>query len=151
MDVRAWPAPGALRQGSASGVALGALKAFDCVEVVPKEAFEVGAPNAEGEPAGAPNADAGAAPKAPAGLPNTPGLFPPPNAPPPPKPPENVMLTRTCPDEWEGMGVIVRRKQKNPGVELFTRVIFLLSREDLLITARSLASSSSVCFCRLVL
>ena len=76
------------------------MKAFDCVEVVPKGELEVGAQNAGGQAAGAPNGDAGAAPKDPAGFPNAPGLFPPQNAPPPPKPPENGMLTRTLPDEF---------------------------------------------------
>jgi hypothetical protein len=80
------------------------LKAFGCVVVVPKGELVVEAPNAEGEAAGAPKGDAGAAPKAPAGLPNAPGLLPPPKAPPPPKPPENVMLSGTRAQEV-GRGV----------------------------------------------
>ena len=121
MNVRAWLAPGppivpfppktepcgridAFVPPNGEGDAPGALKAFGCVVVVPKGELVVEAPNAEGEAAGAPKGDAGAAPKAPAGLPNAPGLLPPPKAPPPPKPPENVMLSGTRAQEV-GRGV----------------------------------------------
>ena len=121
MNVRAWLAPGppivpfppntepcgridAFVPPNGEGDAPGALKAFGCVVVVPKGELVVEAPNAEGEAAGAPKGDAGAAPKAPAGLPNAPGLLPPPKAPPPPKPPENVMLSVTRAQEV-GRGV----------------------------------------------
>jgi hypothetical protein len=121
MNVRAWLAPGppivpfppntepcgridAFVPPNGEGDAPGALKAFGCVVVVPNGELVVEAPNAEGEAAGAPKGDAGAAPKAPAGLPNAPGLLPPPKAPPPPKPPENVMLSGTRAQEV-GRGV----------------------------------------------
>lgn len=111
MNVRAWLAPGppivpfppktepcgridVFVPPNGEGDAPGALKAFGCV-LVPKGELVVEAPNAEGETTGAPKGDAGAAPKAPAGLPNAPGLLPPPKAPPPPKPAENVMLSGT--------------------------------------------------------
>ena len=111
MNVRAWLAPGppivpfppktepcgridVFVPPNGEGDAPGALKAFGCV-LVPKGELVVEAPNAEGEATGAPKGDAGAAPKAPAGLPNAPGLLPPPKAPPPPKPAENVMLSGT--------------------------------------------------------
>ena len=119
MNVRAWLAPGppivpfppktepcgridAFVPPNGEGDAPGALKAFGCVVVVPKGELVVEAPNAEGEAAGAPKGDAGAAPKAPAGLPNAPGLLPPPKAPPPPKPPENVMLSGTRAQQVSG-------------------------------------------------
>ena len=107
MNVRAWLGPGppivplppktepcgridAFVPPKGEGDAPGALKAFGCVVVVPKGELVAEAPNAEGEAAGAPKGDAGGAPKAPAGLPNAPGLLPPPKA-----PPENVMLFGT--------------------------------------------------------